>query len=361
MFILHFNLNTIKLEEFASMFHQILLQIFQKLNNERTISAAYHVLKGKRSGQTIQDIGLFQLHSYFGLLPKLPRATFDEAVTLFMQYSWLKVQESGHFYMEKLGLQRAQQTPSFFFDGWHYRGNEHVFFARLSLIVQSLSHQAAAVRSFSPISRDPAIQAWVRSFLQRHHYKEGHLHQQLLAECTNVLNILPISDANKQLVLYRLSGHRLPGWTWQQLADERKESVLDSQLAFIETLHIVLNEVHQTNNDYPLLGQIAEGLKVKILLTDSAQQTAQLYEQGYSIEQIVQLRKLKQSTIEDHFVELAMYEPNFSIGPFVSYEEAQKVWQVSTQYQTKKLKILHEALNDMSYFQLRLVLAKGEV
>ena len=69
---------------------------------------------------------------------------------------------------------------------------------------------------------------------------------------------------------------------------------------------------------------MAEGLKVKILLTDSAQQTAQLYEQGYSMEQIVQMRKLKQSTIEDHFVELAMYEPNFSIGPFVSYDEAQK-------------------------------------
>ncbi|WP_342544868.1 helix-turn-helix domain-containing protein [Lysinibacillus sp. FSL W7-1291] len=343
------------------MFHQILLQIFQKLHKERTISAAYHVLRGKRSGQTIQDIGLFQLHPYFGLLPKLPRATFDEAVTLFMQYSWLNVQESGHFYMEKLGLQRAQQTPTFFFDGWHYRGNEHVFYARLSLLVQSLSHQTATVRSFSPISRDPVIQAWVRSFLQEHHYKEGHLQQQLVVECTNVLQTIPVSDVNKQLVLYRLSGYRLPGWTWQQLAFERKENVLDSQLAFIETLHILLNEVQQKLNDYPLLGRVAEGLKVTILLTDSAQQTAQLYEQGYSMEEIVQKRKLKQSTIEDHFVELAMYEPNFSIGPFVSYEEAQKVWQVSKQYQTKKLKILHGALEDMSYFQLRLVLAKGEV
>ncbi|WP_155590594.1 helix-turn-helix domain-containing protein [Lysinibacillus cavernae] len=343
------------------MFHQILLQIFQKLNKERTISAAYHVLRGKRSGQTIQDIGLFQLHQYFGLLPKLSRATFDEAVTLFMQYSWLKVQESGHFYMEKLGVQLAQQTPTFFFDGWQYRGNEHVFFARLSLIVQSLSHQIAEVRSFSPISRDPVTQTWVRSFLQDHHYQKGHLQQQVLAECTRVLNNLPVSDTSKQLVLYRLSGYRLPGWTWQQLADERKESVLDSQLAFIETLHILLNEVHQKGDDYPLLGQVAAGLKVKLLLTDSAQHTAQLYEQGYAMEQIVHMRKLKQSTIEDHFVELAMYEPNFSIGPFVSYEEAQKVWQASKHYQTKKLKILHEALNDMSYFQLRLVLAKGEV
>lgn len=348
------------MEEFASMFHQILLQIFQKLNNERSISAAYHVLRGKRSGQTIQDIGLFQLHNYFGLLPKLPRATFDEAVSLFSQDSWLIIQESGHYSMKKLGLQRAEQTPDFLFDGWHYRGNEHIFFARLSLIVQSLSYQSAGIRSFSPISRDTNIQSWVRTFLLEHNYQDGHLQQQLLEECESVLSELSLSEANKQLVLYRLSGYGLPGWTWQQLASERKEAVLDCQLAFIELLHVFLNEVHQTT-DYPLLGKIAEELRVKALLTDSSQQTAYLYEQGYSLEQIMQIRKLKQSTIEDHLVELAMYEPNFSIGPFVSYKEAEKVWQASKQYQTKKLKTLHEVVEGMSYFQLKLVLAKGEV
>ncbi|WP_223553178.1 MULTISPECIES: helix-turn-helix domain-containing protein [Lysinibacillus] len=342
------------------MFHQILLQIFQKLNNERSISAAYHVLRGKRSGQTIQDIGLFQLHKYFGLLPKLSRATFDEAVSLFSQNSWLIMQESGHYSMKKLGLQQAEQTPDFLFDGWHYRGNEHIFFARLSLIVQSLSYQRAGLRSFSPISRDTNIQSWVRTFLLEHNYQDGHLQQQLLEECENVLSELSLSEANKQLVLYRLSGYGLPGWTWQQLASERKEAILDCQLAFIELLHVFLNEVHQTT-DYPLLGKIAEEIRVKALLTDSAQQTAHLYEQGYSIEQIMQIRKLKQSTIEDHFVELAMYEPNFSIGPFVSYKEAEKVWQASKQYQTKKLKTLHEVVEGMSYFQLKLVLAKGEV
>jgi len=342
------------------MFYQILLQIFQKLNNERTVSAAYHILRGKRSGQTIQDVGLFQLHNYFGLLPKLPRATFDEAVSTFLQYSWLNMQESGHYSMKKLGLQRAEQTTTFLFDGWHYRGNEHIFFARLSLIVQSLSYHKEGIRSFSPISKDVQVQSWVRAFLQNQQYQTGQIQQQLYDECLHVLTALPVTDANKQLFLYRLSGHSLPGWTWQQLSSERKETVLDSQLAFIELLHTLLNEVHATE-DYPLLSIIAAELRVKALLTDSAQQTAYLYEQGYSVEQIVQIRKLKQSTIEDHLVELAMNEPNFSIGPFVSYEEAEKVWQASKQYQTKKLKALHDVVNELSYFQLRLVLAKGEV
>lgn len=342
------------------MFYQILLQIFQKLNNERTVSAAYHILRGKRSGQTIQDVGLFQLHNYFGLLPKLPRATFDEAVATFLQYSWLNMQESGHYSMKKLGLQRAEQTTTFLFDGWHYRGNEHIFFARLSLIVQSLSYHKEGIRSFSPISKDVQVQSWVRAFLQNQQYQTGQLQQQLFDECLRALTALPVTDANKQLFLYRLSGYSLPGWTWQQLSSERKETVLDSQLAFIELLHTLLNEIQVTEH-YPLLTIIAAELRVKALLTDSAQQTAYLYEQGYSVEQIVQIRKLKQSTIEDHLVELAMNEPNFSIGPFVSYEEAEKVWQASKQYQTKKLKALHDVVNDLSYFQLRLVLAKGEV
>ncbi|MFJ7667288.1 helix-turn-helix domain-containing protein [Lysinibacillus sp. NPDC097195] len=342
------------------MFYQILLQIFQKLNNERTVSAAYHILRGKRSGQTIQDVGLFQLHNYFGLLPKLPRATFDEAVSTFLQYSWLNMQESGHYSMKKLGLQRAEQTATYLFDGWHYRGNEHIFFARLSLIVQSLSYQKEGIRSFSPINKDVQVQSWVRTFLQEQQYQTGQLQQQLFDECLRALTAIPIADANKQLFLYRLSGHSLPGWTWQQLSGERKEMVLDSQLAFIELLHTLLNEVYATE-DYPLLSKIAAELRVKALLTDSAQQTAYLYEQGYSVEQIVQIRRLKQSTIEDHLVELAMNEPNFSIGPFVSYEEAEKVWQASKQYQTKKLKALHDVVNELSYFQLRLVLAKGEV
>ena len=341
------------------MFQQILLRIFCKLNNERTVSAAYHLLRGKRSGQTIQDVGLFQLHAYFGLLPKLTRATFDEEVETFKQDGWLEMQESGHYFLKKLGLQRAEQAPDFLFDGWHYRGNEHIFFARLSLVVQSLSHQRAGIRSFSPISKDPQVQGWVRAFLLDHTYQSGHLQQQLLNECEQVLATIQVSDANKQLVLYRLSGHGIPGWTWQQLASERKETVLDSQLAFIEVLHTLLNEVYTTNT-YPLLGKMAEGLRVKAFLTDSAQQTAQLYEQGYSLEQIVQMRRLKQSTIEDHLVEIAMNEPNFSIGAFVSYTDAEKVWQASKQYQTKKLKVLHEAVGGISYFQLRLILAKGE-
>ena len=97
------------------------------------------------------------------------------------------------------------------------------------------------------------------------------------------------------------------------------------------------------------------------MLTGSAYQTAQLYYEGCSIEQICMLRNLKKSTIEDHLVELAMNEPSFDITPFVTCEDQQLVHTAVEDYATRKLKVLHEVLPHLTYFQIRLALAKGEM
>ena len=43
----------------------IILFCLQKINGERTIYSIYHLLKGKKSSQTIQDTHLFHLQSLF--------------------------------------------------------------------------------------------------------------------------------------------------------------------------------------------------------------------------------------------------------------------------------------------------------
>ena len=75
------------------IFQQILLKIFLILNKERTVSSAYHLLRGKRSGQTIQDVGMFKLHEYFGLFPKLKRKAFDDTIQELVNQNQLIVHE----------------------------------------------------------------------------------------------------------------------------------------------------------------------------------------------------------------------------------------------------------------------------
>ena len=61
-------------------FHQILLFIIHKLSGQRSENAPYYLLKGKKSGQTIQDVTYFQLHPFFSILPPLSKEDYDVAI-----------------------------------------------------------------------------------------------------------------------------------------------------------------------------------------------------------------------------------------------------------------------------------------
>lgn len=341
------------------LIQQILLKILASFQNERTISAAYHLLKGKRSGQTIQDVGLFKLYPFFGLLPKLSRQKFDEQIDLLFVKNTIVIEENGYYKMTEKGIELAEEPLELTLDSWHYRGNEHVFFSRLSLVVQSLSFQASGVRAFIPIERNETIQQWVRQFLVKNRYHEQPLQQQLSNEITESLQQLAIDEKIKDLLIYRLSGYEQPGFTWQQLAFGYHLQEMDVQLLYIVGLQQWLNDIYRANETYPILQQLAQGILVEVMLTDSANETAKLYKNGYSIEQISQMRRLKTSTIEDHLVELAMNDTSFSIETFISKEDQQQIRTTVEDYQTKKLRTLRELLPHLDYFQLRLTLAKG--
>ena len=62
----------------------ILLSIISRIDGERTIYAGLHLLRGKRSGQTLQDVEYYGLKSFFGILPKLTVERFDEAAKELM-------------------------------------------------------------------------------------------------------------------------------------------------------------------------------------------------------------------------------------------------------------------------------------
>lgn len=341
------------------LIQQILLKVLHIFQQERTVSAAFHLLKGKRSGQTIQDVGLYKLYPFFGLLPKLSRSIFEQQIDLLFAKSYIDIDENGYYTMSEQGKALAQKPLEVSFDSWHYRGNEHEFFGRLSLVVQSLSHQVHNKRAFIPIERNEKIQRWVRQFLVKNDYKNRSLQPLLYEEISTSLTKLQVNEQIKELIIYRLTGYNEPGFTWQQLAFGFQLQEMDAQLLYISGLHTWLAEIERAKANYPLLTQMAENIRVEALLTNSALETAQLYKKGHSVEEISHIRRLKMSTIEDHLVEMAMNEPNFSIEQFVSKEDQQQILQAVEDYETKRLKTLKEILPHVSYFQLRVTLAKG--
>lgn len=325
------------------------------LDRQRTISSPYHLIKGKKSGQTIQDIGYFGLYPYFGVLPKLDKKAYDQVVQQLFTQGYLIANEQVLELSEKaLNLTAFESS----LNGWKYRGKEKLFFSRLSLIVQTLSHVSQSIKIFDPIVNNEEVQMWVKKYLQQIHFRDLAVAQAFKKELFTTLSKTNISETHKMIIVERLTGFGLSGLTWQQIASAKKLSVLDVQLMTVEALHSWMNVIEQTKS--PMLLGLMEGIVQQSSLTATAQRTEKLFERGFTLEQIASLRQLKTSTIEDHVVELAMNDPYFNYKPFMSTELYTTIITESHRNKTKRLREIKENLPEASYFQIRLALAVKE-
>lgn len=337
------------------LFDELVIAIMKTINLERTLSAPYHLIKGKKSGQTIQDIGYYKLHPYFALMPKLEKAVYDQVVKSLINRNYIRFNEEVVDLTEKaLNL----PIPPTIVNGWKYRGNEMLFLNRLSLVVQTLSHTSQSVNKFDPIHNSEEIQAWVKRYLKAIRYRELESVAKLKVEILDSLQAIDVDESHKNALMQRLSGLRWSGLTWEQIAGMQGIQVLDAQLAVIETLHVWLEMMEDKR--YPMLSLMKENIVQVSSLTESTRRTEKLFKEGYTLAEISSIRQLKTSTIEDHFVELAMNDLLFDYSAFISYELYKEILEISKVDQTKRLRNIKEKLPNASFFQIRLALAIKE-
>lgn len=337
-------------------FSTLLCSLFSQLDGEKTVNAGYHLLRGKRSGQTIQDVKYYQLQMFFGILPKLSKEVFEEAIEELYALNYMVVDEKSILHLTEKGKALFLAARPYAFDGWHYRGREELFFARLSLIVQTLSHFRVGVKQFMPVQRDPDVQQFVKSILSNAPIQDALYAQRFKEELAEVLEKSAMETVQKKIFTYRLVGYQQNGWTWQQLGEQLNTSPINVKLTYIEGLHKLLHTIEKEPNGI-LLKQIAKGIKVEVLLTESTRRTQTYFDRGYTLEEIAISRQLKVSTIEDHIVEIALNDANFPLERFVERAAYKLVQQKSAALGTKRLRSLKEAFPQLTYFQLRLILS----
>jgi uncharacterized protein YpbB len=344
------------MEDSNVLFEQILLKMIDRLNGERTISAPFHLLRGKKSGQTIQDVKSYGLTDTFSIFPKLKKNMYKKAVDRMVQDQLISLNQHMIPTLTQKGKVLKDKLEPLSINGWLYRGNELIFFNRLSLFIQTLSYAKAQTMNFIPVQKDEKIQRWIRELMRKIPYKTPEFAQDVYQEINSCLNQANLTEIHRQLIVDRLSGYQITGLTWQQIAFDMQEEPIDVQLRFIEALHIMLDEIFMKNT-YPILKTLAQGVQTLNPLTESASKTAELYGEGKSLLDITAIRQLKKSTIEDHFVEMAMngvWIDWFYFFPNADMNELKKLIQTTS---TRKLSILKEQFPHLSYFQLRLLLA----
>ncbi|TYS74568.1 Rrf2 family transcriptional regulator [Sutcliffiella horikoshii] len=347
-------------------FEYLCLKCLQSFRGERSISAIYHLFRGKKSSQTIQDANIFSLVNVYGLFPDLNRNFLQQTINFLQTEQLIREVHSEHCEVTDKGKKQLSDGEKLYYlspylNGYAYKDKSLTFWKRYSLLVQTMSNLAGKERTFIPIQYDESIQRWVKNYLlsQKGSSKKQLLHD-LFNETYSLLTQLPANQAT--VFALKLSGYRHTGNTDEQIAKSLKKDSAWIHVEFQSALHFIIQSLEEKGvaSTYNSFFSICRDLLERPLLTETTQKSLKLLHQGLSLSEIANIRRLKESTIEDHVVEIAMQIREFSLIPYVKEEDIAAIQAVIHDLQTHQLRRIKEQLNnqDISYFQIRLVLTR---
>jgi uncharacterized protein YpbB len=335
----------------------IILYCLKKLNGERTIFSIYHLLHGKKSSQTIQDVHLFSLKKFFGVCEGMTRESFETIVHRLHEKGWISHSAKQRFLLTPLGESLLAKHPCPpYLNGWENHQLATLFWERLSLFVQVVSNLAFQETNYIPIQKNKDVQAWIKSVLREIRIPKNRIGMALYKELLDCF--ADVEGIDPALVVFRLTGYQQIGLTSWQAAKKFKLDVIEYHIGFIHTIHYLLDKIKRDAKRFPLLKFLIDDVKENNELTVSSNKTMELLSKGYSLEMIESSRRLKMSKIEDHLVELAFHLPDFSIDPYVEKALQNQILEISRQSGSRQLKVIKDKMEKASYFQIRLVLAK---
>jgi uncharacterized protein YpbB len=340
----------------------VVLYCLKKINGERTIFSIYHLLKGKRSSQTIQDAHLYSLTNLFYSFPIIERRSFEQMALHLRNKKLIAESESERYILTEDG---HRQLTEFFMkkpfpaalNGWLFGSSVEHLWKRISLLVQVLSHYIRSEQKYYPVQRERGVQKWIKSFLYEPPVHLKELNKQLFTEITSLVKQDRFPD-DPGILICRLTGGEYIGLTREQAAYKFDLDEDEYWFRFLNILHYMVYEVTERKPLYPILYSIVSDLVPEISLTQSSEETYKLLKRGLDIKRIAELRRLKDSTIEDHIVEIALNDPQFQIEGFVPPEEIKNIIEKAKEVNKRKLKPIKESLPQLSYFQIRLTLAR---
>ncbi|MBD1378648.1 helix-turn-helix domain-containing protein [Metabacillus arenae] len=340
----------------------VVLYSIKKLEGERSPSAVFHLLRGKKSSQTIQDRQLFHLSHLFSIFPKLSREEMNNCINRLEQKNLIEkvnencseLTETGHSFLTAALI--THPIP-IHLNGQLYGDLGRVFWGRFSILTQVLSHLLSNNKNYIPITRDEQLLAWVKVYLKtQKKMKITELANGIYSELSAALDQL--SNIECQVFVWHISSNDRVGFTFDQIAERIGKDIVYTQLLFWNVIHFLLKKT--IGSKKPIFLSLLPEIKRQNRLTFSTEETRRLLKEGYSIKDAAVLRKLKESTIEDHIVEIALYDDKFSLQGYLTESEIDEIVQRAKELNTFQLKRLRDSLdNKFSYFQIRLAIAKA--
>jgi uncharacterized protein YpbB len=351
----------------------VALNVMIPLANERTLQAAYYILRGRKANQTVQDVHLYNLYPYYRMFPRFSKEDWDKIVSTLLQDGFVR-QEAGDgekrkptFAVTEKGRAYAKERADHYrFDFWLGPFTQsdltewlELFWQRLHLLVQTVSQMLANDLAFFPVVSDKRTQQWVKAQITDANSRERWMNQ-LGDELFFLLQSLP-ADV-QELIAAQFSGASQVGKTLGQLAMRKNVAPMYLSLLFRYGLACSIQRLIQEKDQFPLLSRlVVRSEKLDPRLSESAAKTYSLIERGIDKDEIAKIRRVKVSTVEDHLVEMALRCPEWDCSRYLDENLGALIVQTSEQLKTSRLRLIKDSLGtSVSYLQIRLALARRQ-
>ena len=339
--------------------YTFILTLFQDGHKART-STFMHLLKGKRTS-SILLYGFFQGQlAKFALLPQLNTREFEGAVAVLLTEGFLVpvAEEEGVVQLSGEGrayLAAQEIVPALpALNSFLYARHDEDFFELLLFTTQIISQMAHGERQYLPLDNRPLRQKLLKDWLLRQGQNRQELSVAFYQEWHQVFSALPPTQQSALSLM--LSGYQRVGLTFQQVCQQFGWDTFSAWLGKKNALHQGLTLIRTQPTRFPLLTSLFDLLPLP-LTTESGGVSASLFLAGASVTEISQQRRIKESTVNDHLIELALTTADFPFERIVTAELGLACEAYAQEHQairSWRFGPLKEAIPDLSFLAFRL-------
>lgn len=305
------------------------------------ISTLYHLLAGKRTSSVLLHGFFYDNLAYLGSFPQLEETVFQKKLQQLINQQLITV-DDGYGQITEAGkacLAEGSMDLSGLNNLRYGRMRETVW-QLILFAVQVTSHWSFDEKEYLPIENRPYYLQQLKKWLST---SEAGLVDRVQQELVEVLQQLPVENAD--FLANQFSGHQFQGKTAFQLLGDQTEPwrLLYSQ----RSIDLFLAKLHQ--------GELSRLIAVldQQNINQSMLKTREFFLAGKSLSEILDLRHLKQGTINDHFIEWALLDSTFPFEKFelLDFAELEEEQVIDAYYQDYDLSYLNFRLSQIRFLR----------
>lgn len=326
--------------------NELILSFFEE-GNKMKGTTLYHLLRGRRTNSVLVYGFFHGVLPYLGAFPKLEESLIKKILKNHCSKGFL-VEHDGEYQLTDEGRMALKKNALRFpdIDYFSFGKTASMNWRLVKFAVQVVSYISYGENEYVPIETSPYYTIQVKNWLKRQ--EKAQLPTQIKTELATIFKQL--SDTQVTFLSNQFSGRQIDGSVVYQLLPKTMQEFPYNQLFEDEAIHAFFRQLKKIPESI-LYALVKEGLKQNY--NQSARQTIRLFLQGATKEQVMQIRHIKTSTINDHLIEWAIVDETFPFQRFISREAQVHLSQLDQPMLTWQYAEINERFS-ISYDSFRL-------